>query len=97
VVDGEQLAFARGRDRRAIVGIADMPITFGGAAGTTWPTRWARSGSDRAGLRRRRDPARADGVRERSGAESWTRERVAARRVTAIVDYAHNPHGMAAL
>jgi cyanophycin synthetase len=96
--DGDALVIARGRERRVVTRVAEVPIAFGGAAPHNVANALAAIGlaatlglpdtAIRAGLAGfasdpRTNPGRAN-VWRLGG-------------VTAIVDYAHNPHGLAAL
>jgi cyanophycin synthetase len=98
VLDDDMLEVARGHEWREIVAVADVPITFGGAARHNVANALAAIGvavtlglPDEAIARGLRgftsDPARNPGR-----ANVW---RLGG--VTAIVDFAHNPHGLDAL
>ena len=98
VLDGGTLVLLRGRERRGIASVAEVPIAFGGAARHNVANALAAIGvavalglkeaAIRAGLLGfdsdvRTNPGRAN-VWRLGGA-------------TAIVDFAHNPHGLEAL
>lgn len=96
--DGDAFVFARGEARRTVARIADVPLTFGGAARHNVANALAAIGGALAlgipleavasALRSfASDPARNPGR-----ANVWN---VAG--ATVIVDFAHNPHGMRAL
>ena len=98
VVDGEALVLLTGPEREVVARVADMPMTAGGAARHNVANALAATAAAgglgvpldavRATLRRfGRDPADNPGranVYELGG-------------IRIVVDYAHNPHGMAAL
>ena len=98
VLDGEALVFRRAGERVPLARIHELPIAFGGsarynianalgaaavAASLGLPIEAIRTGLRTFGLDPMENPGRAN--RWELGG------------VTAIVDYAHNPHGMAAL
>jgi cyanophycin synthetase len=98
VLDGDRLVVRRSPDRREIIEVAAVPLTFGGAARHNVANVLAAIGvaialglpdaAIRAGLARFDGGARSNPGR----ANLW---RLGG--VTAIVDFAHNPHGLAAL
>jgi len=98
VVDGDALVLATGSEREAVARVADMPLASGGTArhnvanalaataaagGLGIPLEAVRATLCRFGRDPADNPGRAN-VYELGG-------------ITIVVDYAHNPHGMAAL
>jgi UDP-N-acetylmuramyl tripeptide synthase len=98
VLDGDRLLFAHGHASREIIRIPDLPLAWNGAARHNVANALAAIGvamalglpdaAIRAGLAR----FGSDRVSNPGRANVW---RIGG--VTAIVDYAHNPHGLAAL
>ncbi len=98
VLDGERLIAFRGDSRRDVVGVADVPIAFGGAARHNIANALAAIGvamalgvpddAIHAGL----VAFASDAATNPGRANVW---RIGG--LTAIVDFAHNPHGLAAL
>ena len=98
VLDDGMLELARGRQRREIVPLAEVPLAFGGAARHNVANALAAIGVATAlGLP---DDAIRRGL---TSFESTPRSNPGRANVwrlggiTAIVDFAHNPHGLAAL
>ena len=98
VLEREGVVFVQGAERREIAGVSEIPIAFGGAArhnvanalaaigvavGLGLPDTAIRAGLLGFGSDTRSNPGRAN-VWRLGG-------------VTAIVDFAHNPHGLTAL
>jgi cyanophycin synthetase len=98
VVDGDALVLATGSEREVVARVADMPLSSGGAArhnvanalaamaaagGLSIPLDAVRATLCRFGRDPADNPGRAN-VYELGG-------------IRIVVDYAHNPHGMAAL
>ena len=98
VLDGDMLVFARGGERRSVVRAGDVPFAFGGAARHTLANALGVSGAavalgyPDAAIRRALTSFDNDAERNPGRANIWH-----LNGVTAIVDYAHNPHGLAAL
>jgi UDP-N-acetylmuramyl tripeptide synthase len=98
LLDGEALVMARGAERRVIAAVRDVPMTLGGAARHNVANALAAIGV--AGALGLTVEAIAGGLRAFENNPALNPGRANLWRlggVTAIVDFAHNPHGMTAL
>ena len=98
VLDGDMLERVRGNQWREIVPVAEVPIAFGGAARHNLANVLAAIGVAAAlglpddAIRRGLTAFASDPERNPGRANVWR-----FGGITAIVDFAHNPHGLAAL
>lgn len=98
LLEGDALVFARGGSRTPLVRVAEVPISFGGAARHNVANALAAIGGAMAlglpaeAITRALTTFRSDPRRNPGRANVWE-----LGGVTAIVDFAHNPHGVEAL
>ncbi|MEK7316630.1 MAG: Mur ligase family protein [Candidatus Eisenbacteria bacterium] len=98
LLDGDALVFARGQERREVARLADVPLTFGGAARHNVANALAAiAGAMALGLppdavTRALGSFLSDPAHNPGRANIWD---VAG--ATVILDFAHNPHGVGAL
>ncbi len=98
LLDGDSLVFARGAERRNVASVADVPLTFGGAARHNIANALAAIGGAMAlglppeAIARALTSFVSDPSHNPGRANVWS-----VGGATVIVDFAHNPHGVSAL